>query len=908
MHALTQAAGCFLRPPRPPQNPTAPHTPVRLQAQREQMRWGGRSLEQALSGSSMGDGARFMAGVSYGQPNLQQQLQQHQQEQQHSRTLPLGPSTTPLHGGSIMKAIMATGHWQELEELLHSHARVLNNRHVSALVCRLPKLVTPAALTSEERHKFNAFLGSVSEAVQPRLKDFDARGIANVLWSVSKLGYSPSPPLLNKFLWESYQRMDDFNAQELANISWALATMGHKPVRVWVRRFVDSAQRAVHQLKPQELMHLAWALAKLSPPALPVPTGEDAGEEGSGAAGSEADAGPRPSASASQSPQEQHQQQERRQHVEDEVQRRRLGGLLVEAAVELLPHFRCGELVQALTTLVRLDEASARRRLLQPALELVLGGRHGPELTPQDLACMWSLMAGLVPAQRPGGGASQPQRQHRQEHGRLLQLTAASLERHGARELGATLVALARLQLQPPASLLHSLYARYLEVLPAGANYHTAYLTIWAMAKLRLAPPAPLMARLLACARIQMAAARKPCEVVGLLWALLRLRYQPDGAFMEAVTEALQRFDVTLMRLPPMTTILNAYAAFGHLPPAALLPRILACSQQRIAGSGFANVVAFAVGLSCMGVGTRSPSQGHLSRDWIRQVRTTMLASSSSNGGGSGAPSALAVQGALALSALVGSGSVASAASSSSSSSSGTVPHRGHVSFQPFWTAAVEAEVMRCLAAGQPHSPAATAALLLSLSRLKLQPSHACLEALLAEGAFDAARLTPGQAGELLSGLSWLRYRPPRAFIVRVVAALEPGIESLDDVQLVKVARALSVLAFKPGPAWMLRLLVACQPRLRRWPELQLRAFLVALKKLGVRMRGSPCDKLSAAVDSVNTRVAEEWAYAEDGDSVTPGRARIRRAAGAGGVRPPVSKLSRLLCSVCSEDRGCSVE
>lgn len=58
-----------------------------------------------------------------------------------------------------------------------------------------------------------------------RCESLDARGLANILWSVAHLGFRPSPDLLNRLLFMAYVKAEQLNAQELANLGWALATM-----------------------------------------------------------------------------------------------------------------------------------------------------------------------------------------------------------------------------------------------------------------------------------------------------------------------------------------------------------------------------------------------------------------------------------------------------------------------------------------------------------------------------------------------------------------------------------------------------------------------------------------------------------------------------------------------------------
>ncbi|KXZ56748.1 hypothetical protein GPECTOR_1g674 [Gonium pectorale] len=324
----------------------------------------------------------------------------------------------------LIGAIMKADTWQQLADLAHQHAAHFNHIHTSALVCRLPKIVTPSELMYGEKLQFSRFLGSVSDLVSVRLSSFDPRAVANVLWAVSKLGYSPAQPLLNKFLFEAYVRMYEFNAQELANLAWALATlaaMGNQPVPVWLRKFVQAAVTRVAALKPQELAHMTWALSRLcpAPSAAAATAGQRQGQapagDGNGFAGgsgvTEATVAAARASPAAHS--------DRRcsgdgvptgegrcdgspaansaggdaSHPPPEQPLGPLPELvagLTAHAINLIPRLTSGELVMTIGGLHRLDPAAAWELLRRALPFLVRSGMAG--LTPQDLSNLWFVL------------------------------------------------------------------------------------------------------------------------------------------------------------------------------------------------------------------------------------------------------------------------------------------------------------------------------------------------------------------------------------------------------------------------------------------------------------------------------------------------------------------------------------
>ncbi|GLC38969.1 hypothetical protein PLESTM_000801200 [Pleodorina starrii] len=343
----------------------------------------------------------------------------------------------------LTSAIMEARSWQELEGLARNYSAVFNHIQVSALVCRLPKVVrSPEHLPQPEKSQFNRFLREVSDLVTHRLSTFDPRAIANVLWAVSKLGYSPAPTTLNQFLFESYVRMHDFNAQELANLAWALAnltTMGNRPVPVWLRKYTLAAVPRVPELKPKELAHLTWALSKLFPGGVALPAATRLPQPGvaPGAAGTPPSSGvgnerpsathaegrthagaasaeahiviPRPPATAAPTAGEPSTSASADAagpaSSDSATPLRELVAALTFHAIELIPRFACGELVVSVWSLQNLDLA-AGTRLLRPALQHLL--RTTPQdLSAQDLAFLWQTM-GKCAADSSAGGELLP--------------------------------------------------------------------------------------------------------------------------------------------------------------------------------------------------------------------------------------------------------------------------------------------------------------------------------------------------------------------------------------------------------------------------------------------------------------------------------------------------------------------
>ncbi|KAG2442545.1 hypothetical protein HXX76_002631 [Chlamydomonas incerta] len=826
---------------------------------------------------------------------------------------PVAPSAQPTHSGTrdravskyLINAIMTSSSWQQLAELADANAPSFNHVHISALVCRLPKLVpSPHGLEASERGRFSRFLGEVSELVSQRLPTFDPRAVANVLWAVCKLGYSPAPPLLNQFLFEAYVRMNQFNAQELANLSWALATlaaMGRQPVPAWLRKFIWAAGPHVGELKPQELAHMAWALSRLCPPPA---NGEAASAGASPAVAGTAST----SSSSSGSP-----------YAES------LPGLvsaLCSRAEACMARFSSGELVMAVTALHRLDPvaasglaAAALPHLLRACSLPPTGSGPGAgrrdyrgsaaasalaspswrcELSGQDLANLWFVLgrsaavraaeaetrsAGLgahaartaasasasATLQQPPGGVAADSVAHAPGPD-----AAASGAAHGS---GSAVAA------APPAPVpRHHLYA-LVEVTGRSAHLLTAQglcMVLVAFARLQMQPGADT-ARALLHRFHQVLPAQASFQCVSVsLWALARLDLRPDAATMQLLLHcaALQ---APAAKPYELLALLWALTRLGFCPPADCLSRLgarLAVLAPRMRSHGLQVVVA--------AYGAFGEPLPHALRDAVlvaagAHVGGGKLPNRSSEGEprwqaaqepGQPAAEVLAAQAASGeqmrqspdvfaelppasavrlLSTLAG----VSLRQAPSSRGRAAVKHsaaqlRARLAPRRYaLTRGIERATGGRLAG---LSTDALCALLLSVSRLCMRPGPAYLQELEAVLEARVAQLAPWQAGSLLAALARQR-RPPRgAWLQRVLAGLEGSYEQLNGQQLLGLVHSLAALHFRPTAAWMAKYLQHCLSRQEEWPMDGLRRLLRSLGELGLQLRGRPCRALLALV------------------------------------------------------------
>ncbi|KAG2499849.1 hypothetical protein HYH03_002140 [Edaphochlamys debaryana] len=764
--------------------------------------------------------------------------------------------------------------WEELEALAESHFPSFNHIHCSALVCRLPKLVTPSQLPPAAKARFARFLGRVSDLVSLRLPTFDPRAVANVLWGVSKLGYSPAPTLLNKFLFEAYVHMDKFNAQELANLSWALATlaaMGNRPVPAWLAKFTAAAVRRVAFLKPQELAHMTWALSRLCPrPSSHKHAQPQPSPSGPASAPAGAPASPSPARAEGPGPLPE------------------LVTALAASAASRVEHFSCGELVMTLDALHRLDPAAAVR-LLRPALPHLLRV-HAAAMSPQDLALLWVLLGkcAIVPAlrlgkeldldqvlsqtqpttsapssagsapeasdregpheplasadgrssggRRVGRGAVDPARLGRQHLYALLDVTERSLHGFSPQGLCLALVAWARLHMQPSPAVAAAVCARFQRVLPAAASFQAVSVSLWAMAQLRFRPEPQAVQLLVSCAALQ-APMAKPHELLVLLWALQKLRWQPPPAIAQRLGARLGEVAGEL-RPQGLQLAVSAFTLFGEPIPAAVAEGAVAAAKaSMVSAQLLAEGTAKAKGRG------RGKGRGKADASAVKAAPTALPPLS-----------ALTPRSVVRFFSTLAGVAVPRPATAEARAASLQSLRRmrwrllGHgecPSRRRGVCATLEAAV-----SGHLHTLSLDAmiAMLGSMARMRLSPSHAFMSQVFSRLDDSIKELPAWHAGRLLSALGRLGVRPPASWLTQLLDLIEPQYDSLSHRQLLGVLRGLVQLRYRPTAEWMQSYFDECLRRLDEWPASNVDIFLTSLHGLGMRLRGAPCQQLQLVV------------------------------------------------------------
>ncbi|WP_231967712.1 RAP domain-containing protein [Orientia tsutsugamushi] len=106
------------------------------------------------------------------------------------------------------------------------------------------------------------FLLQTEDARYNRLQ-FDARGLATILYQFAKLNYVIGWEFIEAWTNKAINLMDEFNPQELANSIWALGRLEIHPSDQFINAWTNKAINLMDEFNPQNLANSIWALGRL---------------------------------------------------------------------------------------------------------------------------------------------------------------------------------------------------------------------------------------------------------------------------------------------------------------------------------------------------------------------------------------------------------------------------------------------------------------------------------------------------------------------------------------------------------------------------------------------------------------------------------------------------------------------
>ncbi|KJV74218.1 RAP domain protein [Orientia tsutsugamushi str. TA763] len=106
------------------------------------------------------------------------------------------------------------------------------------------------------------FLLQTEDARYNRLQ-FDARGLATILYQFAKLNYVIGSEFIDAWTNKAINLMDEFNSQGLTNSLWALGRLEIHPQAQFMEAWIHHATKTIDKFNSQELANSLWALGRL---------------------------------------------------------------------------------------------------------------------------------------------------------------------------------------------------------------------------------------------------------------------------------------------------------------------------------------------------------------------------------------------------------------------------------------------------------------------------------------------------------------------------------------------------------------------------------------------------------------------------------------------------------------------
>ncbi|SPR06737.1 RNA-binding protein [Orientia tsutsugamushi] len=106
------------------------------------------------------------------------------------------------------------------------------------------------------------FLLQTEDARYNRVQ-FDARGLATILYQFAKLNYVIGSEFIDAWTNKAINLMDDFNPQELANSIWAFGRLEIHPSDQFIQAWIHHATKTIDNFNTQNLANSIWAFGRL---------------------------------------------------------------------------------------------------------------------------------------------------------------------------------------------------------------------------------------------------------------------------------------------------------------------------------------------------------------------------------------------------------------------------------------------------------------------------------------------------------------------------------------------------------------------------------------------------------------------------------------------------------------------
>lgn len=194
--------------------------------------------------------------------------------------------------------IMACTSWRQLTTLMEGNAAQMQGWHTVAMLSKLCKLSKPTSPDDQKDYEdlvarlfglimqqgdsmrpssaaqciysvgrleyYNADVVScMLQVVQTNLSNLFPYDVANVLWSLAKMGVSPGEKFFALFEQYTVKRLAEYRPVELLNVVNGLVTLGHRPGEAWLKEFLAAVLVQGRGFGVQEFCRMLYAIANL---------------------------------------------------------------------------------------------------------------------------------------------------------------------------------------------------------------------------------------------------------------------------------------------------------------------------------------------------------------------------------------------------------------------------------------------------------------------------------------------------------------------------------------------------------------------------------------------------------------------------------------------------------------------
>eukprot|EP00798_Chlamydomonas_sp_ICE-L_P003163 gene3163-biopygen20917 len=162
-----------------------------------------------------------------------------------------------LRPAERMGRIMASTDLSGLDQVIKKYGQRFDDKQVPAAMNRVGKLYRRNQVAMAQR-----MMQDLSVIALREVNSMNAQSITNVMWSLSKVGGTVNPALVQGIFRVAKLKMHDFNAQNLSNSLWAAAKLGIEDT-AFTATWLREAKLKLPNFNAQELSNTLWAATKL---------------------------------------------------------------------------------------------------------------------------------------------------------------------------------------------------------------------------------------------------------------------------------------------------------------------------------------------------------------------------------------------------------------------------------------------------------------------------------------------------------------------------------------------------------------------------------------------------------------------------------------------------------------------